>query len=97
MRRNHNLVFGLMLLLSAATSVPATVQAQEAPPPDPLVICDDLVAGGFFRNFGQCVSGFRVGDIAFCQQLDRETLELLGFRNRGECVSSGRPEPDRQR
>ncbi len=88
---------GLAALVSSTAVLPTWAQAQEPPPPNPLVICDYLVSVGAFRNFGQCVSGFRVGDAAFCQQLDPESLALIGYRNRGECVSSLRPEPHRQR
>ena len=86
MRRIARLTLALAIALPAGMALPPAAQAQDSPEPDPLIICDYLVSEGFFRNFGQCVSGFRA-DAKFCTDLDKETLELIGFRNRGECVA----------
>lgn len=66
-------------------TLPAAAQAQSSEP-DPKFICDYLVSEGAFRNYGDCVSGFR-SEAKLCSGLPRETLQLLGFRNVGECVA----------
>lgn len=78
---------GLMAATGAVTLTPSTATAQENPPPDPRNLCPWMVAEGYFRNYGDCMSGYRIGDAAFCMRMERSMLELMGFRNQGECVA----------
>jgi len=82
----------LSVIASAAT-LPTPAAAQAAPEPDPRIICGYLVAEGFFRNFGDCVSGFRILDAEQCRSLTPEQLQSLGYRNLGDCAAIRKREP----
>jgi hypothetical protein len=80
-------LFGAALLPVAAVS---SAQAQEAPQPDPRILCPWMVSEGYFPSQGDCMQGFRVGAAASCHQMERSMLEYLGYRSRGECVAGMR-------
>jgi hypothetical protein len=83
----------MLVLLSLALLPGAAAQAvpaQESAGPDPRILCPWMVSQGHFRSHGDCMQGYRVGDAAFCHQLERSMLDFLGYRSRGECVAEMR-------
>ncbi|WP_300973251.1 hypothetical protein [Sphingomonas sp. LHG3406-1] len=90
MNKLMGMAAGVALVVTALGGTAQPAAAQEAPAPDPRILCPWMVSQGYFRNHGDCMHGFRVGGAAYCHTLQQNVLELLGYRSRGECVAAAR-------
>lgn len=90
MRKLLSMVAAAVLFSSAPIMAEPAPAPDETPGPDPRILCPWMVSMNYFRNEGDCMRGFRVGGAAMCQQLERNMLDYLGYRNAGECVSAMR-------
>lgn len=76
--------------VAMAASVPIAAPTASAQPfgPRAVELCKEIGPFLGFESVGACVSAIQSSPVQTCKRLeDLGLLEVLGFKNRGDCVS----------